>query len=98
MSEKQTPQQPVKEFRAGTISAAIWRNEKQDAERTVVQHSVRIQKRYRDSNTGEWKTSDYFFAGDLPKLLLVTQKAYEFITLHESDNSFDPQELDKQNQ
>ena len=99
MSEKQAPQKPVKEIRAiGGITAAIWRNQKQDGERTVVQHSVRIQKRYRDSNTGEWKNSDYFFPSDLAKLMLVTQKAYEFVTLHESENGFDPQEMEKQSQ
>ena len=71
-----TPQPPEKEFRAGTISAAIWRNETEQDGRTVVQHSVRINKRYRDPKTGDWRDSDYFFANDLPRLKLVVDKAY----------------------
>ena len=81
MAEKS---QPDKEFRAGTISAAIWRNEVEKEGRTVVQHSVRVQKRYRDQS-GEWKTTTYFFPADLPKLRLVVEKAFEYVSLQESD-------------
>jgi len=98
MSPKQTPQQPVKEFRAGTVSAAIWRNERADGERTVVQHTVRIQKRYRDQTTGEWKNSDYLFPNDLPKVALVVNKAYEFISLREREDGFDPQAIEQDNE
>lgn len=80
---QQTTQQPVKVFRAGAISAAIWRNEVEQDGRTVVRHSVRPQKRYRDKDTGEWHDTDYYFPEDLPKLELVTRKAYEYITLIE---------------
>ena len=84
-----TPQPPEKEFRAGAVSAAIWRNETEQDGRTVVQHSVRTNKRYRDPQTGEWRDSDYYFANDLPRLKLVVDKAYEYIVLKEHGNGDD---------
>ena len=72
--------QPVKKFRAGQISASVWRNERQEDGRTLVNHSVSIQKRYRDVD-GAWKDSATFFANDLPRLELVVRKAYEYLTL-----------------
>ena len=85
----QNAQAPVKEFRVGAIKASIWRNEVQDSEsgRTTVQHSVRVQKRYRDTKSGEWKDTNYYFQNDLSKLILVVQKAYEFVSLVESDDA-----------
>ena len=75
---------PVKELRAGGIKASVWKNEQVNEEgRTVVQHSVKIQRSYRDKN-GEWKQSEYFYPADLPKLVLVAQKAFEFVSLSEN--------------
>ena len=80
-------QAPIKEFRAGSIRAAIWKNETEVEGRTVVQHSVRIEKRFFDKKTGEWRASDYFFANDLPRLCLVTEKAFEYVALRENRDS-----------
>ena len=93
---QQSPQQPVKEFRAGGVSAAIWKNETADGDRTLVQHSVRIQKRFREKASGEWKNSDYFFPNDLPKLVLVAQQAWEYISLRASEEGFEPEELEQE--
>ena len=76
---------PVKEFRVGGVKAAIWKDVVQQDGRTVVRYSVKIQKSYRDKATDEWKTTDYFYPADLPKLLLVAQKAFEFVSLKESE-------------
>jgi hypothetical protein len=73
--------QPVAEFRAGTIVAAIWESSTVINGKTVPQHSVRIQKRYRDERSGEWKSTTYFRPDDLPKLVLVASKVYEHVTL-----------------
>jgi hypothetical protein len=84
---------PVKEFRArGGIKAAIWRNEVQQNGYTVVQHSVKIERSYKDRTTGEWKTTDYFRPQDLPRLILVAQEAFRFVSLVESEETDDPNE------
>lgn len=81
----QQENQPVKEFRVGGVKAAIWKDEIQQDGRTVIRYSVKVQKSYRDKADGEWKTTDYFYPADLPKLLLVAQKAFEFVSLKESE-------------
>ena len=77
----QHKQSPIKEFRAASIKAAIWGEEREEEGRTVVRHTVRIQKRYLDKNSGEWRTTEYFFPNDLPRLCLVAEKAFEYIAL-----------------
>ncbi len=72
--------QPVKKFRAGGVTATIWRNDVQQDGQTVVRHSVTVQKRYRDRD-GSWKDSSSFFVNDLPRLELVVRKAYEYLAL-----------------
>jgi hypothetical protein len=74
-------EQPAAEFKAGTIVAAIWSESVVLDGRTVPQHSIRIQKRYRDEKSGEWKSTTYFRPDDLPKLVLVAGKVYEHLML-----------------
>lgn len=83
---------PFKTFRAGKISIALWRKETEQAEGTYIQYTLKVQKRYRDKQTGEWKTADYLYPADLPKLIICAQKAFEFISLTEV-NSDDSEEL-----
>lgn len=74
---------PIKEFRAGAISAAIWEKTATVDGRAVPQHSVRIQKRYKDERSGEWKTTGFLRSDELPKVVLVASKAFEHVTLRE---------------
>ncbi|MFA6132820.1 MAG: hypothetical protein WC869_02245 [Phycisphaerae bacterium] len=79
---------PIKEFRVGGgIKVAIWRNETEQDGRTVVQYSTKPQRRYRDRQTGEWKTTEYFRPQDLPHLILAAQKAFEFTSLKEDEDA-----------
>ena len=86
MSQSPTP--PIKEFRSRGIKAAIWRKDVQKDGHTFVRHSVRIQKSYRDE-AGNWKTTEYFYPEDLPRLALVAEKAFEFISLNGSEEAPD---------
>jgi hypothetical protein len=90
MSEEKRP--PFKTFRAGRMSVALWRNEVEQDDRIFVQYSLRIQKRYRDKQTNEWKTAEYLYPTDLPHLIICAQKVFEFISLTEVDND-DNEEL-----
>ncbi len=82
MAQQNDKQKPEAEFRAGLISASVWRNEVQQDGQTIVRYSIRPQKRYRKDD-GSYENSEYYFPEDLPKLILVIQKAYEFTTLKE---------------
>jgi hypothetical protein len=68
-----TNQKPIHEIRLGTVKAAIWRDQAGESTR----HNVTFTRLYKDGD--KWKSSDSFGRDDLPKLALVTQKAYEWI-------------------
>lgn len=90
----QQNQTPERELRAGTICASIWRKELSHGGRKWQEYSIRVQKRYKDERSGEWKTTTYFRPEDLPKLVLVANKAYEYASLKETDGTNDlPKEM-----
>ncbi len=82
----QQKQSPIKEFRAGNIKAAIWKDQREDQGRTTVAFSVKIQKRFFDKAAQDWRETDYFFPNELPRLCLVAEKAFEHIALQESED------------
>ena len=84
---EQNKDRPIKDFRAGNIQASVWRNEVNNKDgRTEVRYSVRIQKRFKNKE-GEYENTNYLFQDDLPKIILVAQKSFEFITLRESKDA-----------
>ena len=72
---------PQAEFRAGGIVGSVWTTTTTMDGRSVPQHSIRIEKRYRDDRTGEWKTTGYLRPDDLPRIALVAGKLFEHLTL-----------------
>ena len=85
---------PIKEFRAGTAVAAIWVSKAAVKGRSTAQHSIRVQKRYRDDRSGQWKTTTYFRPDEPPELSLVVSRAYEFLTLRETADTGPAQNQD----
>ena len=81
-----TDNAPVKEFRAGTIRAAIWRQKDGKDGSETARHTVKIEKRFRDKD-GVWRSTSCLFADDLPRIVLVATKAFEYIKLRSSDES-----------
>lgn len=68
---------PIKTIKAGNVRAAIWANQGNDESRTF--HTVTVTRSFKDGD--EWRESTSFGRDDLPKLELVTRKAFEFIHL-----------------
>jgi hypothetical protein len=81
----QPAQKPEIEFRAGNITAAVWRHERDRDGETVVSWSVKLQKRYYDKDVKAYQDTDYLFPEDLPRATLVLQEAYRYIMLRERD-------------
>lgn len=74
-------QKPVKEFRAFNVKAAIWEKDKTSKNgKPYKEYSVMITKSYKNEN-GDWCETKHFFESDLPRLILVAQKAHEYILL-----------------
>ena len=76
---------PAKKFRAGGISAALWKGTMQLKDGTEIETaSVTLDKRYKDAE-GNWKSSSYLRVNDVPKAIFVLQKAYEYMVAKNAD-------------
>ena len=76
-------QTPSLELKAGSIRATAWPKEVTHNDKKWVEHSIRIQKCYKDERSGEWKTTTYFRREDMPKLALIANKVFEYLILKE---------------
>ena len=83
---QQNNNKPIRDFKCGNCQASIWRNEVEKDGQNIVRHSVKIQKQFRNDD-GDFQETNYYFRDDLPKLVLVAQKAFEFIALKESKDT-----------
>ena len=67
---------PVRKFRAGTISCAIWENEARVNDTTVALLRATVERRYKDRD-GNWKSSNSFGRNEIPLVQYVLGKAFE---------------------
>ena len=71
--------QPLKKFRIGSISATVWENQGLNEKGEVTNfRNVSFERAYRDAK-GEWQSTTGLRASDLPKAILVLNKAYEYL-------------------
>lgn len=75
--------QPLKKYRAGGITATIWKNEaKTDKGETTEYNTVSLERSYKDKKD-EWQTTNVMRVTDLPKVEAVCRKAFEYLTIKE---------------
>tara|TARA_Y100000310_G_C20698335_1_gene827318 strand:+ start:1241 stop:1567 length:327 start_codon:yes stop_codon:yes gene_type:complete len=72
---------PIKKFSSGGIEVAIWENESGKGNKF---NTVSLQRSYKDKDD-EWKSTGSLRTGDIPKAILTLQKAYEYLSLKESE-------------
>lgn len=81
--------QPEKKFRAGVISATVWKNVgmSQKTGHPTEYRTISLQRSYTDKD-GSWKNTASFRINDLPKAAVVLNQAYEFLVTmgHTSNN------------
>lgn len=71
---------PEKKFRAGGVTATVWKNtRKKDGEEFDV-FNVDITRSYLDKDEN-WQTTSSFQLNDLPKVAMLAEKAFEFVLL-----------------
>ena len=74
---------PIQVFKAGGIRAAVWKNTiERDGQSTPV-YSIQIDRTYKDGD--EWKRTSRFSLNELPRVELVSRKAFEFLALKGQD-------------
>jgi hypothetical protein len=76
---------PERKFRAGAISATIWMNKSQKINGEESEYkTISIERCYTDKD-GKWQSTNSMRVADLPKVMVVIQKAYEALVLNEQD-------------
>ena len=83
---------PVQTFRAGTVSASVFRNERTVKGSKVDIPSVTIQKRYESD--GQWKSTSSLDVNDIPKAILVLLKAFDSVASRSSEQVDTDSELE----
>ena len=71
--------QPEITLRHGLCSASIFENEYKRGEESFTVRTVSFQRSYLDKE-GNWQTTNSLKVNDIPKAVLVLNKAYEFLT------------------
>ena len=76
--EKMANKKPIKKFQAGQVCASIWENEVTIDGRNVTMLKTSIERRYKDRD-GNWQSSNSLSQNEIPKAVLVLNKAFEWI-------------------
>ena len=77
---------PEKKFRAGAVSATVWKNKTENKEGSEVEYkTISLERNYTDKE-GKWQSTNSFRINDLPKAKVVLDKAYEYLVLKEEVN------------
>jgi hypothetical protein len=76
---------PTRKFESDGVSVAIWANEIETANGPKTVDRVTVERRYKDRVTGEWKSTCSFRDNELPRLILVLQTAYEYLTFRKRE-------------
>lgn len=78
-----TQAQPEKKFRAGGVVATVWKNTQKNKEgKEFDVHSINVDRTYKDGD--EFKQTSSMKVNDLPKLALVADQAFKYLTMKES--------------
>ena len=78
---------PEKVFRIGSVSVSVFVNEIDVEGGTRRIRNVNLQRRYRDSDDGEWKSTSSFGLGELPQLAAVLDLAMQHVAHKEAEVS-----------
>ena len=77
---------PEKVFQHGGVKAAIFVNEHEKGGESFTRESISVQRVYRDKE-GQFKTTTSLHVNDIPKAILVLQKAFDYLTVkHEPED------------
>ena len=78
--------QPEKRFKCGACEAAIFENQINRDGKSIKLKKVAIQKRYMNAEE-EWKSTHSLDKNDIPKMILVLFKAYEYLTMADESSN-----------
>ena len=72
---------PEAKFRAGSITATVWKNTGTTKDKNDYEFlTCNVERNYKDKDEN-WQKTSSFRTDELPKVMLVSSKAYEFMAL-----------------
>lgn len=77
---------PEAKFKAGGIAATVWKNAGVRDGQAVEYRTISIDRKYLGKNK-EWQSTNSMRINDLPKAVVVLQRAYEYLVLKEQEPS-----------
>jgi len=78
---------PERIFQNGGVKAAVFTNEHEKDGESFTTSRISLQKVYRDKE-GMFKTTTSLDVNDLPKAILVLQKAFDYLTARHEPGEF----------
>lgn len=75
------PKAPDRKFRSGGITATVWKG---ISEKGTSYFNIQLSKSYKDKDNN-WKTTGSFKDYEVPKAMVLLQKAYEYVILNQSE-------------
>ena len=79
---------PEKKFKASPVTATIWVNEVKSKDGDVRSfRTISLERSYKDKE-GSWQNTSSLRVNDLPKAVLVLNKAYEYVSIREEEPGF----------
>ena len=85
MNDQDKKSRPVRKFKSGLVSAAVWENTIQTDNGPKTVQNITFQRSYRD-DTGPWKNSDSYTQASLGNLLAVVLQALVSCSTEEPDD------------
>jgi hypothetical protein len=65
----------------GTVSGAVWVDDRVVGNEIVQVHSIKFDRSYKDKDDGEWQHTEVFNTEDLLKVALVATELYKRLRL-----------------
>ncbi len=72
---------PIKRFRAGAINASVFENANMVKGVETKMYNLVVSKTYKNKEDNWKSTNSFSVFYELPKVILVLQKAYEFVVM-----------------
>ena len=78
---------PIESFRLNNVSISIFENESERDGNKNRYHRAKIDKRYHDQKSGEWKSTTSFSLDELLRLRYLIDSAVEFMAQKPADQN-----------
>lgn len=81
---------PEQSFRVGGVQASVFKNEFANEDgSTRTSYSVNLHRRFRDRQSGEWKSNSNFRLAELPQAEAALKLAFAYVAEREASGAPD---------